>query len=534
MRLDDWFLTAAERGNDDTRLDSRHRDGEAWTTGNEVEVRIDGESYFGRLEGVLASLGPGDLLMFTDWEGHADERLSGPGSELGRRLAGLPGAGVGVFGLLWRSHPRQAHFSEQDSLHIAREINGAGGSLMLDERVRRAGSHHQKLVVAWRAETRGGPVAFAGGIDLCHGRHDGSDHRGDPQAVRLDRRYGERPPWHDLQVELRGPAVADLSWSFRERWSDPAPLDHRNPLRALLRHVARQPRHPPVLPSEPPAPAGAGPHAIQVLRTYPAKRPPYDFARRGERSVARAYLKALGRARRLVYIEDQYLWSEDAGAALARALRAHPELLVVVVVPRFPDRDGALSGASAQFARRRVVKALEDAGGERFAIYDLENEEGVPVYVHAKVCVIDDVWLEVGSDNLNRRSWTHDSEIACAFLDERLDERIPPDPGGLGDGARRLARETRLALWREHLGRRPGDDDDLVDPAQGFAALADGAAALDSWRQAGCAGTRPPGRLRRHQMADVPISRRLLAAAMYHTVLDPDGRPWAERRRDRC
>ena len=82
----------------------------------------------------------------------------------------------------------------------------------------------------------------------------------------------------------------------------------------------------------------------------------------------------------------------------------------------------------------------------------------------------------VGSDNLNIRSWTNDSELSCAVIDERRDEREPADPGGLGDGARVLARETRLRLWREHLGREPDDDADLVD----------GVAAIEVLRQ------RPP------------------------------------------
>ena len=55
--------------------------------------------------------------------------------------------------------------------------------------------------------------------------------------------------------------------------------------------------------------------------------------------------------------------------------------------------------------------------------------------MHSKVCIVDDVWMAVGSDNLNRRSWTHDSELSCAVIDTRLDEREPADPAGLGDGA---------------------------------------------------------------------------------------------------
>ncbi len=50
--------------------------------------------------------------------------------------------------------------------------------------------------------------------------------------------------------------------------------------------------------------------------------------------------------------------------------------------------------------------------------------------MHAKVCVVDDVWCSVGSDNFNRRSWTHDSELSCAVLDSRRDGRAPQDPAG--------------------------------------------------------------------------------------------------------
>ena len=243
MRIDDWFLTAAERGNEATRLDRRHDDGAAWTEGNHVEVLIDGAAYYSRLAAAAAELTQGATVWFTDWEGHADEQLDAEGTTVGSMLVGLVRAGVAVRGLLWRSHPRRAHFAEQDNMHLAEEVNESGGLVVLDERVRRGGSHHQKLVVMRCAPATdpapgdgrtaaGRDVAFVGGIDLCHGRHDDGGHGGDPQAVELDPRYGPRPPWHDLQLEVRGRAVDDLAWSFRERWEDPAPLDHRNPLRA--------------------------------------------------------------------------------------------------------------------------------------------------------------------------------------------------------------------------------------------------------------------------------------------------------------
>jgi phosphatidylserine/phosphatidylglycerophosphate/cardiolipin synthase-like enzyme len=163
-------------------------------------------------------------------------------------------------------------------------------------------------------------------------------------------------------------------------------------------------------------------------------------------------------------------------------------------------------------------------------VYDLENTSGNPIYVHSKICVVDDVWMAVGSDNLNRRSWTHDSELSCAVIDDRRDEREPRDPGGLGDGARWFARDIRIRLAAEHLGRAPGDVDDLVDPASWFEALRAGADDLDAWYRSGT-GPRPPGHLREHPVERVHGVRRAGMGRIHALLLDPDGRPPAMRRR---
>ena len=67
-------------------------------------------------------------------------------------------------------------------------------------------------------------VAYVGGIDLCHGRRDDHAHGGDEQPCPLGAAYGPRPPWHDVQIAIQGPAVADVETVFRERWEDPTPL----------------------------------------------------------------------------------------------------------------------------------------------------------------------------------------------------------------------------------------------------------------------------------------------------------------------
>ncbi|MER5928160.1 phospholipase D-like domain-containing protein [Streptomyces mirabilis] len=181
--------------------------------------------------------------------------------------------------------------------------------------------------------------------------------------------------------------------------------------------------------------------------------------------------------------------------------------------------------------RIRALEVLRRAGGDRVAVYSLENHAGTPVYVHAKVCVIDDVWASVGSDNVNRRSWTHDSELSCAVVDETRDSREPMDPGGLGDGARVFARELRLSLNLEHLDRDgDGEAAALCDPGRAFAAYADSAAALDAWHDGGRHGPRPSGRLRTYHPPHLSRITRALTDPLYRVVADPDGRPRSLRR----
>ena len=294
--------------------------------------------------------------------------------------------------------------------------------------------------------------------------------------------------------------------------------------------VHRLPRTGAPLPPATPDPPAAGTCTVQLLRSYPRRRPAYPFAPYGERSIARAYGKALSRAQRIVYIEDQYLWSFDVARLFAAALQRSPRLHLIAVVPRYPDQEGPVYTGAATLGHAAALGMVHDAGEDRVQVFDLENPAGLPVYVHSKVCVIDDVWAAVGSDNFNMRSWTHDSELTAAVLDEQRDDRVPGDPAGLGDGARRFARDLRLELMREHLGTRVGTDDDtaLLDPDRAAAAMRAGAAGLDDWYADGCQGPRPRGQLRAHAPSffagNVPSLHRSLGPA-YRALLDPDARP---------
>jgi phosphatidylserine/phosphatidylglycerophosphate/cardiolipin synthase-like enzyme len=430
---------------------------------------------------------------------------------------------------MWRSHSDHLSFSAQESQRLGTDVNNAGGEVLLDQRVRRFGSHHQKMFIIRHRYALARDVAFVGGIDLCHSRRDDARHQGDPQQQKMDPRYGNRAPWHDAALELRGPVVGDLLRTFAERWDDPTPLDRRTPYRMLLQRKARMPRYPGPLPQRSANPPPAGPHSVQLLRTYVHKRPRYPFAPDGERSIARAYEKAFGLARSLIYVEDQYLWSESVARGIADALRRSPRLQLIAVVPRFPDADGRISGPPNRLGQIEAMHLLRQAAPNRVGFFNCENAQGTPIYVHAKICIVDDVWFTCGSDNFNRRSWTHDSELTCAVLDPTRDEREPCDPGDRGDGARRLPRDLRLQLWAEHLGRQQ-DDPALVDHATAlklWTAIAD---ARQRWHDDGREGTPPVGRVRRHEPAPVSAVQRLWAKPLYTTLFDPDARPLAWRR----
>ena len=520
-----WLLTAEERGNPAAGLP-------AWTSGNLAEPLVHGSVYFDRLVTAVEQLGEGDHLYFTDWRGDPDERMREDGPTVGDLFAAAARRGVCVAGLVWRSHWDGLSFSKEENAALDKAVEDGGGVVVLDQRVRRMGSHHQKIVVLRHPADPSRDVAFAGGIDLCHSRRDDGEHLGDPQSQRMADVYGPTPPWHDVQLQLRGPVVGVLDTVFRQRWCDPHGPDTDHPLAWVHDKLSSSRMNAVPLPEQPPPPPECGPHLVQTLRTYPAIRPPYPFAPQGERSVARGYSKAIKHARRLVYLEDQYLWSSEVAHLFAEALRANPGLHLVVVVPRVPDQGGTVSQTPQHVGRYQALTTCEAAGPDRVHVYDLENQEGTPVYVHAKVCVVDDVWASVGSDNFNRRSWTHDSELSSAVLDTTRDEREPRDPAGTGFGARVFARDLRLQLAREHLERAAdgSEDGDLIDPEDFVAALDRAANALQEWHDGGRRGPRPAGRVRPHRPEKLSRLTRLWATPLYRLVHDPDGRPLRLRR----
>ena len=377
----EWLLTSAERGNPETRIDDAHQ-GRAWSEHNVARPLIDGATYFAELYERVEATGSGDLIVFADWRGDADERLTGePGSEVLAVLGRAAARGVDVRGLVWHSRAAAVADAEGDNAEFGARLRALGVEAWLDMRVRKRGSHHQKLVVLRHRDDPTRDVAFVGGIDLCHSRRDDAAHGGDSQALEMAEEYGATPPWHDVQVEISGPAVHDVETVFRERWEDPAPLDG-DPRRWWGQRRRSAPAVPSPLPAQlpPPPPVQGGTHVVQLLRTYPnlPSRRDYPFARGGERSVARGYTKAVERARRLIYVEDQYLWGSHVAQMFGTVLERQPDLFIIGVLPLYPDLEGVLGRLPQLEGRRRAMQDLIRKAPERVAIYGLENHVGHP------------------------------------------------------------------------------------------------------------------------------------------------------------
>jgi len=291
----------------------------------------------------------------------------------------------------------------------------------LDDRHPVGASHHQKLVVVDDA------VAFSGGLDLTVCRWDTPEHRaGDPR--RSDPGFEHYPPFHDVQMAVDGEAAVALGELARERWRRATGRELAAPPGPRGTEGAEGDLWPPDL--EP---------TLEDVQVGIARTEPAFEGRPEVREVEALYAASLAAARRHVYVESQYLTSNAVAETLCELLRrpGGPELVLVG-----PEHcSGWLEETTMGVLRARVLRRLREADGEgRLGVYHpVVPGEGDPLVLHAKVCVVDDRLLRIGSANLSNRSMGLDSE--CDLAVEARD----------GETSRAVAR-FRNGLLAEHLG----------------------------------------------------------------------------------
>ena len=278
-------------------------------------------------------------------------------------------------------------------------------------------SHHQKIVVI------DDKMAACGGIDMTADRWDTPDHvDGDPKRRRPNGKlYG---PWHDITMLVEGEAAAALAELGRARWAlaggdplDPCPADAKSPwpefLKAEFEFVE-----------------------MGIARTRAAYKDVSEI-----REIEHLFLEQIARARNFIYAENQYFASPKIADAIAKRMAEENPPEIIIVNPE--TADGWLEQKAMDSARVQLLRAIgeHDKKG-KFSIYVPHTKMGDPIYVHAKLMIVDDEILRIGSANMNNRSLGLDSECDI-FIDAQRPGNESAVPG---------IRMMRATLLAEHCG----------------------------------------------------------------------------------
>jgi phosphatidylserine/phosphatidylglycerophosphate/cardiolipin synthase-like enzyme len=353
--------------------------------------------------------------------------------------------GIEVKALIWECSNFFSHYNPKAAYQ---ELLDVGVTCILDDSSRGILHHpieslHQKIAVV------DGTHAFVGGIDPLielNGDFDRWDMPVHLYSSPLRRNMQDHTPhpWHDAHAIIEGPAAGDVEHNFRQRWNDVLQRRHLDN-RLLI------PEHPLASPIE-------SDSLIQIARTIPEHT--YSFQPLIIRDIAQLYANALSNAHHFIYLENQYFWLHayfgidipfvgtdspemernirELGAALQRGAT------VAFVLPDHPNLGRAFTDAGLARLREEAPEAAIQGRIQAFCLATSTNIDGVehyrPIYVHAKVAIIDDLWSTVGSANLNNRGMRDDTEMNVAVLDTEL------------------AFSLRLMLWAEHLGLMSEDD----------------------------------------------------------------------------
>jgi len=414
---------------------------------NEVVPYIDGRRAFRDIvSAIRTAKGPGHFIYLVGWLlTHTFPLIDGDGSTTVESLFKAASArNVDIRVMLYH----QTQLSGEDNnpaVNFVRQL--PTGKVIHDDRVvegdllgrigeilkgvKYLGVHHQKFLVV---NGEDGLVAFQGGMDLHVDRlhHPPANPNANPPT----------PPGafglHDVHTRIRGLATASLWESFVERWKDHPQSRNFAPI-----------------PSTVNTPVVTGDLQVEIGRTYPNSNShslfgpggPYHFAASGEQSVKALVLNAIAQSKKFIYIEDQYLFDMSISKALKAALPNLKKLIILIT-----DSVQAEDQHQPRLRRKEFINNL--TGGAQLPtdkVIVCQNASGggeVP-FVHSKTFIFDDKFAIIGSANMNRRGYTHDSEQNAGIFDSNKEKRFF------------FAHELRMNLWGKILGKRPID---MVDP----------------------------------------------------------------------
>jgi len=381
---------------------------------------------------------------------------------------------------------------------INREVGGQRGFAVLDRATRSFGSFHQKAAVLLRQRAgQKDAISWVGGIDLAIGRWDTEDH-----FTRDPDRQGSS--WWDVQAKITGDGAIDVLRNFKHRWdalghfiaNEASFIDYvpRNRTPA----IAAETQIPIVIPNQPQLNPVLEPDAIvQITRTFPPKSCYQELPTSlgfvgtgGELGALAAYKHAIASARRFILINDQYFFSLELALALHEALTKTdgPEFLVLMLPKDLAEQDAvdpmlfklrqkalhvlfyggtytppAGTGTPTLATPRcgRITANVPNSASpvlKKVAVLFARNRDGKPVYVHSKHMIVDDVWMTIGSSNVNFRSMTYDCELNVSIVGRQLFK-----------GASGVVRSQRIEIARRMLGLPASYAPLIQDPTAMFA-----------------------------------------------------------------
>ncbi|XP_027336367.1 phospholipase D alpha 4-like isoform X1 [Abrus precatorius] len=384
-------------------------------------------------------------------------------------------------------------------------------------------AHHQKTItVDTKALTSVGDrelMSFVGGLDLYDGRYDTEQHSLFQTLIRESHCYdfyqtnieraslnkgGPRMPWHDAHACVTGEAAWDVLTNFEQRWTkqcDPSFLVPSSTLENLM-------------PRESTSTLRERNWKVQVYRSIDHVSVGELFTKLTvERSIHEAYVEAIRRAERFIYIENQYFiggchwWKKDRHCGcnnlvpieialkVVSKIKAKERFAVYIVIPMWPEGEPESEPVqdilhwtreTISMMYRLIGEAIEESGEPEhprdylnfFCLANREQKgpgEYLPpdsphpetqywnaqknrrfmVYVHSKLMIVDDLYILIGSANMNQRSMDgqRDTEIAigCYQYEDVADNQM-----NLGD-----IHAYRMSLWYEHT---VSDDELFLEP----------------------------------------------------------------------
>ncbi len=261
-------------------------------------------------------------------------------------------------------------------------------------------AQHQKIVVVDDS------IAFSGGLDLTIRRWDTDAHRANNRK-RIDPAGQAYPPFHDVQMMVDGEAARSLAELVRQRWAC--------------------------------ANCGTAPEMDVERRIWPdgfaadfeyvkigiARTEPYAKGRQAINEVDLLFMASIQAAERMIYVENQFLSAEHVARKLVERLKQKPNLEVLLVAPK--THASWIEARTMRNGRLEFMKVFDEAGlADRVRLLHPQVADGADVeavMVHAKVMIVDDHFLRIGSANLNNRSMGADSECDLAIEASSEDER---------------------------------------------------------------------------------------------------------------